>query len=43
MIALGTLVGTQVHKLNVSKDLKKLERTKELREAAGEEPIKPRH
>lgn len=40
MIALGTLVGTQVHKRNVSEDLKKLERTKELREAAGEEPVK---
>ena len=40
MIALGTLVGTQVHKRNVSEDLKKLERVKELREAAGEEPIK---
>ena len=40
MIALGTLVGTQVHKRNVSEDLKKLERVKELREAAGEEPVK---
>lgn len=40
MIALGTLVGTQVHKRNVSEDLKKLERVKELREAAGEDPIK---
>lgn len=35
MIALGTLVGTQVHKRNVSEDSKKLERTKEINKAEG--------
>ena len=43
MIALGTLVGTQVHKRNVSEDLKKLEEDKEINKAAGKPEVDVLH